>query len=73
MSRSILFVLLLVTGLLGVWGFGAWAQVIDADACERACYEQKSACITSCGEDNDPVECEGRCEDEAEDCLAECR
>jgi len=73
MSRRIFLALLIAAGFLGSGAFAAWAQVIDADACERACYEQKSACITECGNDNDAVECEGDCEDDAEDCLAECR
>lgn len=48
------------------------AQVIDVDACQKACYEQKEICDEACSENVDPVECEQRCQDQLDDCLAEC-
>lgn len=50
----------------------AQAQVIDVDACQKACYEQREICDEACGENVDPVECEGSCQDQLDDCLAEC-
>ena len=59
--------------LLGGWAASSTAQIIDADECERACYAQESVCTEACGTHTNPVECDGQCRDELEDCLRECR
>ena len=59
--------------LLGGWAPVSTAQIIDSDGCEKACYAQESACADACGTHTNPVECDGECRDELEDCLRECR
>jgi hypothetical protein len=73
MRRSALFVLLAMACLAAIWSFATSAQIIDSDACQKACYEEQTDCETACGEHTNPVECEGRCEDQLEDCLERCR
>ncbi len=59
--------------LLGGWAPISTAQIIDSDACEKACYAQEAACTDACGTHTNPVECDGECRDELEDCRRECR
>ena len=71
--RTMLLGLWLAVGSALVWSAAAGAQVaIDANACQKVCMKQKAQCISACSDDDNPVECEGGCEDEAEDCLARC-
>ncbi len=69
------FVLSALVGLafLGGWAPISTAQIIDSDACERACYAQEAACTDACGTHTNPVECDEACRDELEDCRRECR
>ena len=60
-------------GLVLVCGFVTSAQVIDASACEQACYERESSCVSACDGRENPVECEASCHDEVADCLEQCR
>jgi hypothetical protein len=64
---------LVVLTLIGGWAPISTAQIIDADECESACYAQESERTEACGAHTNPVECDGRCRDELEDCLRECR
>ncbi len=73
MSKSILFTLLAAASLVAIWSFATGAQVIDSTPCQKSCYEQKSACISACGTETNPVECEARCDDQLADCLQQCR
>ena len=78
LAALIVSVCLFGAGLIGIVVFGAWApvsraQVIDSNDCERACYEQESACVRVCGEHTNPDECDATCQDHLEDCLRECR
>ena len=57
---------------LGIWGFGASAQVTHSTPCEDACYEQKSRCVSACGEHSNPMECDDECNDQLADCLRHC-
>ena len=58
----------------GLAGLGiAQAQAIDETDCRAACYEEQKACANVCSEHDNPVECDGECRRELEDCLAECR
>jgi hypothetical protein len=59
--------------LIALWGVISSAQVIDSNACQRACYEQKGRCVTACGMHDDPVECDADCHDQLTDCVRECR
>jgi hypothetical protein len=69
-----LAVLFATAAFLGVLvSFDTSAQVIDSDPCQQACYEQQSSCVSACGTHTDTVECEGRCEDQLEDCVRHCR
>jgi hypothetical protein len=73
MKRSLLLGLLLVGLATAVWTAAGRAQdVIDTDACERACEAQKDACIDQCDDEDNPVECEASCDDRAEDCVRRC-
>ena len=72
MRRSVRFALLSAVCVVMIWAFATWAQVIDSTPCEKSCYEQKSECVTACGEHTDPIECEGQCEDHLQDCLEQC-
>ena len=72
MRRSILVALLAAACLAAIWSFSSWAQVIDSTTCERSCYAQKSACVTACGEHDNPVECEEQCDDQYQDCMEQC-
>lgn len=73
MRNTLLAVLLAAAGSIALWSLATSAQVIDADPCQRACYQAHAACVTGCGTQNDPIECEGDCQDQVEDCLSECR
>lgn len=48
------------------------AQVIDGDACTAACHDEHDACVESCGDGTDPVECDDDCRDALEDCVDAC-
>ena len=58
--------------LAALVSFDTSAQVIDANSCQQACYELKSICVEACGRHTNPVECEGRCEDELGECKRHC-
>jgi hypothetical protein len=73
MRRPVLAALLAVACLVAMWSFVTWAQVIDSTPCQASCYEQKSECISACGAERNPVECEERCDDQLADCLQQCR
>jgi hypothetical protein len=73
MRRPILVVLIAIAGMLAIWSLTTSAQVIDSSPCEQSCYEQKSICVSACGTQTNPVECEAQCHDEVVDCLEECR
>ncbi len=45
---------------------------IDATPCQRACYEQKAACVEACGQHRNPMECESECHEQRDDCLRSC-
>jgi hypothetical protein len=76
MRRSALVIPTLAGALIAAGSFfvrsNVQAQVIDVDACQKACYEQKEVCDEACSEDVDPVECDQRCQDQLDACLAEC-
>lgn len=65
-------VTLATTCLLVIAGVTVWAQEEEEDFCAAACREEKERCVTSCGARGNPIACESRCEDEAEDCLLRC-
>jgi len=73
MRRAALVALVVVAGLWTSWSAVTSAQEIDANACEQSCRAQESICVSACGAHPDPVECEGRCRDQVEDCLRQCR
>jgi len=73
MRRPILVALLGAACLVAIWSFATGAQVIDSTPCQKSCYEQKSLCISACGTETNPVECEARCHDQLADCLKQCR
>jgi hypothetical protein len=70
--RPLLIALLAVVGSLAVWSFTTSAQVIDGTACEQSCAEQKTDCITECGEHDNPVECEAGCDEALDECQRDC-
>jgi hypothetical protein len=49
------------------------AAQVDASACEETCGEEHAACVSACGDHEDPVECEEQCGDRLEDCRMQCR
>jgi hypothetical protein len=65
-------ILLISTLLAALASLSSSAEVIDLTACQQACDEQQSACIEARGEEDNPIECEMRCEDQAEDCQPRC-
>jgi len=73
MRRSVLVTLFAAACGVAIWSFATSAQVIDATPCQKSCYEQHSACVSACGAHDNPIECEARCDDQFEDCDAECR
>jgi apolipoprotein N-acyltransferase len=73
MRRSTLVVMLVVAGLVAMGSFISLAQVIDANECERSCYEQESICTSECATREDPIECEQRCQGALLDCAKRCR
>jgi hypothetical protein len=72
MRRSTILALFAAAGLVAAWSFASWAQAIDATPCQKSCYEQKSVCVSACGADGNPLECEARCHDQLTDCLRHC-
>ncbi len=74
MRRSRLMVTLATAGLLavGMAVFTAWALDEEEGSCAAACREAKERCLTSCGAHSNPIECDDRCEEEAEDCVEQC-
>jgi hypothetical protein len=57
--------------LLALAGDTALAQE-GADSCTAACRVAKERCVTACGEHDNPIECEARCTDQAQDCVEQC-
>lgn len=77
-TTLIVAVCLVTSMLVGLAIIGAWApistaQIIDSDECEKACYAREAACTEMCGTHANPMECDGDCRDQLEDCLRECR
>jgi len=72
--RSSLIITLATACLLaiGMVVFTAWAQDEEEGSCTAACHEAKERCLTSCGTHSNPIECDDRCEEEAEDCVERC-
>ncbi len=73
MRKSVLIALLSAACLVAIWSFATWAQVIDSTPCQKSCYEQKSMCVSACGTEGNPIECEEQCDDQLADCLRQCR
>ena len=74
MRRSSLMVTLAPACLLavGMSVFTAWALDEEENSCAAACRDAKERCLTSCGTHSNPIECDDRCEEEAEDCADRC-
>ena len=73
MRKPVLFALLAAAWLVMAWSFATWAQAVDSTPCQKSCYEQKSICVSACGTESNPIECEAQCHDELADCLRQCR
>jgi hypothetical protein len=73
MRNSVRVALLAAASLVVIWSFATWAQVIDATPCETSCYDQNTACVSTCSAHGNPVECDAECEDQLRDCLSQCR
>jgi len=65
--------LLLVVGSLSLAVIAATAQIGDQDPCRTGCREIHARCVTTCGQHSDPIRCEERCEEEAQQCESSCR
>jgi len=72
MRRAPLLFTLIAVCLIAMAGSPASALDEEYDACEAACRAAKVQCITSCGEHDDPMECDARCEEQAQECREEC-
>ena len=74
MRRTSLMVTLATACLLavGMAVFTAWALDEEEGSCAATCREAKERCLTSCGTHSNPIECDDRCEEEAEDCVEQC-
>ena len=72
MRRSSLLVALTTACLLAMAGYPALALDQEYDACAAACRAAKVQCISSCGEQDNPMECDARCEEQAQQCLEQC-
>lgn len=70
--RRIVLVAIVAACVLAAWSIAPGAQVIDGNACEQACLEQHRACVSACGTQEDPIECESDCRDQLEDCQDSC-
>ena len=64
---------LLISCLLGFAVFAASAQIGEGDSCLDACAEAHTVCVDQCSQHNNPMECEGKCDDALEDCRHSCR
>ena len=75
MSRASALAIIAVSCGMLLTGVLAWAQDEEQvhQSCVQACEEVKDQCIDRCDEYSNPVECEGQCQDAAEECLARCR
>ena len=73
MRGPALVVLLAAACLVATWSFVTSAKVIDSNPCEKVCYDEESSCVSACGTQANPVECEEQCHDQLLDCLKECR
>ncbi len=56
---------------LTAWLSNAHAQDEEED-CKAVCRSEAQQCIVACGENDDPIECEGDCQDTALDCHRQC-
>jgi hypothetical protein len=72
MRRSILVALLLAAGLVAGLALTSSAQVTDGTPCEQDCYERKAACVSDCGEERNPVECDQLCQEQVDECVEQC-
>jgi hypothetical protein len=71
-KMSVRLGVLLAAGALAIWALASQAQVIDADACQKACERAHIACVDACSDEDNPVECEERCDDQMQECLSGC-
>jgi len=62
---------LTVACLLAMASGPAWGQEPD-EACTAACRAAREQCVTECSEHDDPIECDARCKEQADDCLDRC-
>jgi hypothetical protein len=65
-------ILLLLSGLLGLAFYSATAQIGDEDPCRSACRKAHSRCVEVCGEHSNPMECDARCDKQAQECERNC-
>ena len=76
MDRSFGLTTLLAFLVLVVWTFigisAGHAQVIDADPCQKECNREHARCVDTCGDDDNPEECDAQCNEDWQDCLQEC-
>jgi hypothetical protein len=72
MPRKLRIALAFLAAVLASAGGVAWAQIDEPSACEQACSEQEQACVTACGEQSNPIECEASCRDDGESCRERC-
>lgn len=69
MRASALF---LAVCLAASWALVSSAQDGEPSPCEAACVEQKVACVTECGDQDNPMQCEEQCETVFLDCTEQC-
>ena len=67
--RLALGVLILALGTTVWW---STSQAQDEQSCKAECQRQQQQCISSCGAESNPIECEASCRDEAYTCEEQC-
>jgi hypothetical protein len=69
--RATIGAAVLVACVVAAWG-SASGDMEDGP-CRQACHENHAACVETCGDHSNPVECDSECSETLQDCLRECR
>jgi len=70
---ALMGLVILLTSTVGWTLARAQDEDDDGSACRAACAEQEQTCLTTCNENDDPIECESNCRNTAWACQDECQ
>ena len=71
MNKIEIITALAATSLVALWFTTSRAQD-GREACPQECEQQATQCLEACGTEDDPMECESSCRNDAWECKTDC-